>query len=136
MNGNANRGAHPRPAEAMRSIAWPDYNANLNVALKTRRAVRDAVISNEEQHHRKMRTMGFALIGFLSLLVLLGPAIWTYAEDLFEGDHIMDFHNMVHVLVLMLLPAMLAALFAAMWKGKNSLQRDRGGAETFRQIEK
>ena len=135
MNGNANRGAHPRPAEATRSIAWPDYNANLNIALKTRRAVRDAVITNEEEHHRKMRTMGFALIGFLTLLVLLGPTIWTYAEDLFEGEHILDFHNMVHGLVLMSFPAILAALFAAMWKGKKYLQRDRGGVETFRQID-
>jgi hypothetical protein len=135
MNGNANRGAHPRPAEATRSIAWPDYNANLNIALKTRRAVRDAVISSEEQQQRKMRTMGFALIGFLSLLVLLGPAIWTYTEDLFEDDHPLDFHNLVHGLLLMLLPAILAALFAAMWKGKKYLQRDRGGVETFRPVE-
>ena len=46
MNGNLDRGADRRPAEAIRSMAWPDYNANLSVALKTRRAVRDAVISN------------------------------------------------------------------------------------------
>jgi hypothetical protein len=132
MNGNSTRGADRRPAEAMRSMAWPDYNASLNVALKTRRAVRDAVISSEEQKIRKLRTMGFALIGFLTLLVLLGPGIWTYTEDLLAGDHILDFHLMVHVLILMFFPATLAALLAAMWKGKKDLQQDRGGVETFR----
>jgi hypothetical protein len=135
MNGNLDRGADRRPAEAMRSMVWPDYNANLSVALKTRRAVRDAVISNEEQKSRKMRTMGFALTGFLTLLVLLGPGIWTYSEDLLAGDHVMDFHNMVHFLILLLFPAMLAALLAAMWKGKKDLQQDRGGVETFRSRE-
>jgi hypothetical protein len=135
MNQKITAGAHTRAVEAMRSTPWPDYNASLGIAQKTRRAVRDAVISNQEQHHRKLRTIGFALTGFLSLMILLGPGIWNYAEDLLAGDHIFDLHNMVHFLVLMLLPAMLAALFAAMWKGKRDLQQDRGGVEKFRHIE-
>jgi hypothetical protein len=132
MNGDAMTGADRRHVEAMRSIAWPDYSASLNVGLKTRRAVRDAVISNEEKRDRKLRTMGVALTGFLSLLVLLGPVIWNYTEDVIAGEHLFDFHAMVHALVLMLFPAMLAALLAAMWKGKKHVQRDRGGVETFR----
>jgi hypothetical protein len=132
MNGNSSGGADRRPAEAMQSIAWPDYSASLNIGLKTRRAVRDAVISNEEQRDRKLRTIGVALTGFLSLLVLLGPVIWNYTEDVIAGEHLFDFHAMVHALVMMLFPAMLAALLAAMWKGKKHLQRERGGVETFR----
>lgn len=136
MNVNPKGGASRRPGDAMRSIAWPDYNASLNVAQKTRRAVRDAVISTQEQRMRKLRTIGFALTGFLSLSVLLGPAIWNGVEDLLAGDHILDFHMMVAILILMLFPAMLAALFAAMWRGKRDLQHDRGGIETFRPIDK
>jgi hypothetical protein len=134
MNVGPIGGAQGRPAEAMRSIAWPDYSASIKVAQKTRRAVRDAVISSEEQRRRKQRTMGFALIGFLALAVLLAPAIWSGVEDLRAEEHL-GFHSMISILVLMLAPAMLAALFAAMWKGKKDLRRDRGGVETFRPIE-
>jgi hypothetical protein len=136
MNVNPNGGANRRPADTMRSIAWPDYSASLRVGQRTRRAVRDAVISTQEQRKRKLRTVGFALTGFLSLSVLLGPAIWNGVEDLLAGDHILDFHTMVAILILMLFPAMLAALFAAMWKGKRDMEHDRGGYETFRPIEK
>jgi hypothetical protein len=136
MNGDANGRANLRAAETARSIAWPDYNANLRLAQKTRRAVRDAVISSEEQRMRKLRQIGFALIGFLSMSVLLGPAIWNGVEDLLAGDHILEFHTMIAFLIMMLFPAMLAALFAAMWKGKRDLQHDRGGIDSFRPIEK
>jgi hypothetical protein len=136
MNRNADGGGSRRPAELTRSIAWPDYNASLKVAQRTRRAVRDAVITGEEQRMRTLRTMGFALIGFLSLSVLLGPAIWNGIEDLLAGDHILELHTMIAFLIMMLFPAMLAALFAAMWKGKRDLQHDRGGVETFRPKEK
>ncbi|HTZ59084.1 MAG TPA: hypothetical protein VMB49_13340 [Acidobacteriaceae bacterium] len=136
MNGTPNGGAGRRPADAMRSNIWPDYNASLAIAQKTRRAVRDQVISTQEQRNRKLRTMGFALSGFLCLLILLGPAIWNGVEDLMAGDHILDFHTIVSMLILMLFPAMLAALIAAMWKGKKDLQHDRGGYETFRPIDK
>lgn len=136
MNGSPNRGAHRRPADTSCSNAWPDYNATLMVAQKTRRAVRDAVISNQERRMRQLRTIGFALTGFLFLLVLLGPAIWNEAEDLLAGDHILDFHTIIAFLILMLFPAMLAALFAAMWRGKQNVEHDRGGFETFRPIQK
>jgi hypothetical protein len=38
-------------------------------------------------------------------------------------------------LILMLFPAMLAALIAV-WKGKQDVEHDRGGFETFRPIDK
>jgi hypothetical protein len=135
MNGNPKGGANRRPADAARSMAWPDYNANLVVAQKTRRAVRDEVISTQERRKRQLRTTGLALIGFLFLMVLLAPAIWNGLEDLLAGEHLFDLHPMVAFLILMLFPAMLAALIA-MWRGKQDVEYDRGGFETFRPIEK
>jgi len=53
MNITPNRGGSRRPEDLARSIAWPDYDANLKLAQKTRRAVRDEVISSEERRaHR------------------------------------------------------------------------------------
>jgi hypothetical protein len=135
MNVTPTRGAPRRPADLARSIAWPDYDANLMLAQKTRRAVRDEVISSQERRVRQLRVMGVALIGFLCLMVLLAPAIWNGLEDLLAGEHFSDLPTVVAFLTLMLLPAMLAALIAV-WKGKQDVEHDRGGIETFRPIEK
>jgi hypothetical protein len=135
MNITPTGGAHRRPADAARSIAWPDCDADLVLAQKTRRAVRDAVISTQERRMRQLRNMGFALTGFIFLSVLLAPAIWNGLEDLFAGEHIFDLSTLVAFLILMLFPAILAALIAV-WKGRQDLEHDRGGFETFRPIEK
>jgi uncharacterized membrane protein YozB (DUF420 family) len=135
MNRRQTRGADGCPPDAVRSIAWLDCDANLKVALKTRRAVRDAVISTRERRTRHLRITGVALVGFLFLLVMLAPAIWNGLEDLLAGEHISDLPTMVAVLTVMLLSAMLAALIAV-WKGQQDVEHDRGGLETFRSIEK
>jgi hypothetical protein len=135
MNVTPNRGAPRRPADLARSIAWPDNDANLRLAQKTRRAVRDEVISSQERRVRQLRGMGVALLGFLCLMVLLAPAIWNGLEDVLAGEHILDLPAQVALLSLMLVLAMLAALIA-FWKGKKDVEHDRGGFETFRSIEK
>jgi hypothetical protein len=135
MNVTPPRGGSRRPADLARSIAWPDYDANLRLAQKTRRAVRDEVISSQERRVRQLRVMGLALFGFLCLMVLLAPAIWNGLEDILAGEHILDLPAQVALLTLMLFPAMLAALIA-FWKGKQDVEHDRGGFESFRSIEK
>jgi hypothetical protein len=132
MNVTPTRGAPRRPADTARSIAWPDYDANLRLALKTRRAVRDEVISSQERRVRQLRVVGVALLGFLCLMVLLAPAIWNGMEDVLAGEHILDLPAQVALLSLMLFPAMLAALIA-FWKGKQDVEYDRRG---FRSLEK
>ena len=96
-------------ADVARSIAWPDYDANLRLAQKTRRAVRDEVISTQERRVRHRRNLGLALMGFGLLMLLLAPAIWNGLEDLLAGEHLFDLPALVTCLILMLFPAMLAA---------------------------
>jgi hypothetical protein len=124
-----------RSADTARSIAWPDCEANLRLAQKTRRAVRDAVISTQERRVRQRRNLGLAIMGFVFLLVLLAPAIWNGLEDLLAGEHLFDLPTLVAVFVLTLVPAMLASLIAV-WRGQRDVEHDRGGFETFRPIEK
>lgn len=112
-----------------------DHDATLRVAMKTRRAVRDAVITNEEGRVRQRRNLAMAIGGFVFLLVVLAPAIWNSMEDLLAGEHLLDLPTVLAVFSLMVLPAMLAALIAV-WKGQRDLDHDRGGFETFRPIEK
>jgi hypothetical protein len=135
MTVNPKGGANRRPADAARAIAWPDCDANLVLAQKTRRAVRDAVISTREHRTRQRRNLGFAILGFLSMLVLLGPAVWTGVEELLGEEPLFDLPTQVAFLIAMLFLAMLAALIAV-WKGQRHVQHDRGGFETFPPIEK
>jgi cytochrome bd-type quinol oxidase subunit 2 len=112
-----------------------DSDANLVVAQKTRRAVRDAVISTQEQRVRQRRSLGLAIIGFVSLLVMLGPALWNGMEDLLAGERLFDLPTLLAFSALMFFLAMLAALIAV-WKGRRDVEHDRGGFEIFRPIEK
>jgi hypothetical protein len=130
-----NRTPIKRSTDAARSLAWMDSDANLVVAQKTRRAVRDAVISTQEQRARQRRSLGLAIIGFVSLLVMLGPALWNGMEDLLAGERLFDLPTLLAFSALMLFLAMLAALIAV-WKGQRDVEHDRGGFEIIRPIEK
>jgi hypothetical protein len=135
MSGTQSRGPLGPPKDVARSVAWMDADANLVVAQKTRRAVRDEVISTQEQRMRQRRNLGFAILGFVSMLVLLGPPVWIGMEDFLGDEHLFDLTTQVAFLIAMLLLAMLAALIAV-WKGQHHVQHDRRGFETFPPTEK
>ena len=136
MKGPSKGGPSGPLADAVRSIAWHDGDANRVLTQKTRRAVRDAVISTQEKRTLQRRNLGFAILGFVFMLVLLGPAIWNGMEDvLLEEEHLFDMPTQLALLIAMLLLAMLAALIAV-WKGQRHVYHDRGGVETFPHIEK
>ena len=135
MNVRQTAGAGTRRAEEARSIAWPDCDANLILAQKTRRAVRDEVISIQERRTRQRHNLGLALMGLGALLLLLAPAIWNGLEDLLAGEHLFDLPALVACLILMLFTAMFAALIAV-WRSRQDVEHDRDGFETFRPIEK
>jgi hypothetical protein len=119
----------------LRSASLMDGDANRLVTQRTRRAVRDAVISTQEKRSRHRRSLGFAILSFVSMLVLLGPAVWTGVEELLGEEPLFDVPTQITFLVGMLLLAMLAALIAV-WKGQHNVQHDRRGFETFPPIEK
>jgi hypothetical protein len=122
-------------SDLARSIVWSDCDATLALAQKTRRAVRDEVISTQERRVRARRNLGFAICSFVGLFVLLAPAIWNGLEDLLAGEHLFDLPTLVACLILMLFSTMLAVLIAV-WREQRDTVRDRGGIETFRHIEK
>jgi hypothetical protein len=128
-------GPDRHPADVARLIAVQDCDANLVLAQKTRRAVRDAVIATHERRALQRRNLGFAIAGFFSLLVLLSPAMWIGIEDLLAGEHLFDLPALVSFIILMVFSAMLAALIAV-WKGQQDVEHDRGGFETFRPLDK
>jgi len=122
-------------SDVARSIAWSDCDATLALAQKTRRAVRDEVISTQERRVRARRNLGFAIFSFVGLFVLLTPAIWNGLEDVLAGEHLFDLPTLVACLILMLFTTMLGVLIAV-WREQRDRERDRGGFETFRSLEK
>ncbi len=72
------------------SLPCSDGDANRRVTQKTRRAVRDAVISTQEKRSRQRRNLGFAILGFVSMLVLLGPAVWNGVEEVLGEEPLFD----------------------------------------------
>jgi len=135
MNVTQKGGPDRPPADPVRSIAWLDCDANRRLTQKTRRAVCDAVITTQEKRTQQRRNLGFAILGFVCMLVLLGPAIWNGVEDLLGEERMFDLPTQIAFLIAMLFLAMLAALIAV-WKGQHSLQHDRRGVETFPPIDK
>jgi hypothetical protein len=126
---------YERPGDAARAIANLDCDANLRLAQRTRRRVRDEVISTQERRMSQRHSVGLALTGFFCLLVLLAPAIWVGMEDVLGDEHMFDMPTEVAFLITVLLFAMLAAL-VAVWKGQHNVQHDRRGFETFSPFEK
>jgi hypothetical protein len=135
MNGTPNRGPLGPLADAARSIASQDCNADRLLTQKTRRAVRDAVITTQEKRVQQRRNVGFAILSFVCMLVLLGPAIWSGVEELLGEERLFDMPTQVAFLIMMLFLGMLAALIA-LWKGQHHVQHDRRGFETFPPTEK
>jgi hypothetical protein len=121
--------------DLVRSASLLDGDANRRVTQKTRRAVRDAVINTQETRSRQRRNLGFAILGFVSMLVLLGPAIWNAVEEFLGEEPLFDLPTQITFLIAMLFLAMLAALIAV-WKEQHNVEHDRRGFETFPPTEK
>ena len=119
----------------MRSGFLMDGDANRRVAQRTRRAVRDAVISTQEKRSRQRRSLGLAILSFVFMLVLLGPAVWNGVEELLGEEPLFDLPTQITFLIGILFLAMLAALIAV-WTGQHNVRHDRRGIETFPPIEK
>jgi hypothetical protein len=125
----------PSGNDVVRSASLLDGDANRRVTQKTRRAVRDAVITTQETRSRQRRNLGFAILGFVSMLVLLGPAIWNAVEEFLGEEPLFDLPTQITFLIAMLFLAMLAALIAV-WKEQHNVEHDRRGFETFPPTEK
>jgi hypothetical protein len=83
---------------------------------RTRRAMRAAALEMRERRLRQRRTLGLAVLVFLVMLLLLGPTLFEGIDAMVTGERFADLSAQVTILLVILLPAMLAALIAS-WKG-------------------
>lgn len=111
-------------AEMVQILAGLNYDADLALAQKTRRAVRSAAIVLAERRAHQRRTIGIAVAAILTLAVLLAPVVWNVIGELSGGGQLADMPTEFLFLFMMLLPAVFAALFVG-WKRQRDVHHDR-----------
>lgn len=111
-------------AEMIKALTGLNYDADLALAQKTRRAVRSAAIVLAERRAHQRRTIGIAIAAILVMAVLLAPVIWNAIEELSTGGRLSDMPTEFLFLFMMLVPAVFGALLAA-WKHQHDSHHDR-----------
>jgi len=97
-------------AQLVDALSGLDAQADLAVVQRTRRAVMEAGHHMRAAEVRRRRQLGVVLLAFVALVVLLTPAIWSVADDLFSGEHFQDMPAMTMSLIVTLFSAIFAAL--------------------------
>lgn len=112
-NGTA---SEPTPAsnvdpQLIDALSGLNTQANLAVVQRTRHAVMAAAYQMRASEVRRRRQVGIVLLAFIGLAVLLTPAIWSVADDLFNnGEHFQDMPAMTMSLIATLFSTIFAAL--------------------------
>jgi hypothetical protein len=109
--------------QLVRMLAGLDAEANMEIVQRTRRAV--MAVANERRAARaqSQRQFGMILLALGVLVMLLTPAIWVVAEDLFEGEHFQDAPGVAMSLVVTVFSAIFAALIV-IWRNRESRSRE------------
>lgn len=110
------RGPESIRADVVEALVNLNSDTSIARVQRTRRVMRAAALEMVERRLRQRRALGLALLAFLTMLLVLGPAIWDSVEDLVMGEHFADLTPQVTMLLVILFPAVLAALIAS-WKG-------------------
>ena len=92
------------------ALSGLDAQADLALVQRTRRAVMEATHQMRAAETRRRRQAGIVMLAFLGLVLLLTPAVWTIADDLFSVEHFQDLPAMTMSLVVTLFSTIFAAL--------------------------
>lgn len=96
-------------------------NCDPRLLDRTRRATRAAALAarGRRRHHRRNLAAIFAAL--MTIIFLVSPEIWNGVEALAPGDRFSSFSVEVSLYILLLFPAMMAAL-VLIWKGQGRLR--------------
>ena len=111
----------PASADAQLVDALAGLNAHADHAVvhRTRRAVMEAANRIGAAEVRRRRQFGTVLLAVVALVVLLTPAIWSVADDLFSGEHFQDMPAMTMSLIVTLFSTIFAALIVH-WRSRQT----------------
>jgi hypothetical protein len=109
--------------QLLQALAGLDVDANMAVVQRTRRAVMVAANEMRAARRRSRRQIGLVLLAVGTLVMMLTPAIWILAEDMFGEEHFQDAPTMSLTLVVMLFSTIFAVLVAT-WQVRESRGRE------------
>lgn len=102
-----------------------DVNSNQLIVQRTRRAVMEAAHQMKASRLKRRRHVGIMLVTFMGLLILMTPALWSVADDVFfSEEHLYDMPAMTMSLVLMLLSTLFAALILH-WRSRHAQDEEK-----------
>jgi hypothetical protein len=96
--------------QLVQALAGLDAQADMAVVQRTRRAVMVAGHQMRSAQVKRRRQAGIVLFTTVGLIILLTPAIWSVADDLFGGEHFFDAPTLTMSLIATLLSTIFAAL--------------------------
>jgi hypothetical protein len=106
-------------AQLVDALSGLNARADHAVVHRTRRAVMEAAHRMGAAEVRRRRQLGTVLLAVVALVVLLTPAIWSVADDLFSGEHFQDMPAMTMSLIVTLFSAIFAALIVN-WRSRGT----------------
>ena len=109
--------------QLVQALAGLNIEANMAVVQRTRRAVMVAANEMRAAQQRSRRQIGLVLLAVGTLVMMLTPAIWILAEDMFGEEHFQDAPTMSLTLVVMLFSTIFAVLVAT-WQVRESRGRE------------
>ena len=124
MNPHAREVSAPPNAQLVDALSGLNAQADLAVVHRTRRAVMEAALQMSNAEVRRRRQVGIVLLAFVGLVVLLTPAIWSVADDLFSGEHFQDMPAMTMSLIVTLFSAIFAALIVH-WRSRRTQDEEK-----------
>jgi hypothetical protein len=107
----------------LQSLAGLDVEANMAVVQRTRRAVMAAANEMRAAQRRSRRQIGLVLLAVGTLVMMLTPAIWLVAEDMFGEEHFQDAPTLTMSLVVMAFSTIFAVLVVT-WRNRESRSRE------------
>jgi len=99
----------------LRSLAGLDADEERSTAQTARRRVAGKMLSVREQKEITRRKRGIAIMASVGVLVLITPVIWSSVDCVIGEGHFGDLGPQVTFFIVILFPALLAALIAA-WR--------------------
>jgi NADH:ubiquinone oxidoreductase subunit 2 (subunit N) len=124
MNPHGREVSAPPNAQLVDALSGLNAQADLAVVQRTRRAVMAAALQMSNAEVRRRRQVGIVLLAFVGLVVLLTPAIWSVADDLFSGEHFQDMPAMTMSLIVTLFSAIFAALIVH-WRSRKTQDEEK-----------
>jgi Na+-driven multidrug efflux pump len=101
-----------------KAFALLDADRDRQIAQNTRRVVSTSLGVIKDQSAGGKRNRSVALAATLVVLLVVGPLVWHFADNLIEGDRLGDVTSQFSLWVCILCPAMLAAALVAGWLRK------------------